>query len=124
VIFNVFTVAGAPTQRQRRQIVSREADGILFVVDSSRERLGENIESLRELKETFGDRLGTEAPLITMLNKRDLPNAMGRGEMIEALSLEKYQVYETISVLGIGLLQTFKALIRTLITQHLQGAAS
>lgn len=124
VIFNVFTVAGAPTQRQRRQIVSREADGVLFVVDSSRERLGENIESFRELKETFGDRLGTEAPLITMLNKRDLPNAMGRGEMIEALGLEKYQVYETISVLGIGLLQTFKALIRTLITQHLQVAAS
>jgi signal recognition particle receptor subunit beta len=95
----------------------------LFVVDSSRERLSENIESLRELKETFGDRLGTDAPLLTMLNKRDLPNAMGRGEMIEALGLEKYQVYETISVLGIGLLQTFKALIRTLITQHLQGAA-
>jgi hypothetical protein len=82
------------------------------------------MDSLRELKETFGDRLGKEAPLITMLNKRDLPNAMGRREIVEALGLEKFQVYETISVLGIGLLQTFKALIRTLINQHLQEAAA
>jgi len=123
VIFNVFTVAGSPTQRTRRQIVSKDSDGVLFVVDSSRERLSENIESLRELKESYGDRLGKEVPLLIMLNKRDLPNAMGRRELVDALGLEKFQVYETISVLGIGLLQTFKALIRTLISYNLQQGA-
>ena len=56
-----------------------------------------NKESVDELREFLGDRFGTEVPIVLALNKRDVPNALTRPEMLSELGLGGYPIYETIA---------------------------
>ena len=69
------TVPGQIALDQTRRLVLRNVDGIVFVVDSQRERLDDNIASIRNLEANLllqGDD-PSRMPLVVQYNKRDLP---------------------------------------------------
>jgi small GTP-binding protein len=113
VILDIYTVAGQRRHRHQRSLVLKGVDGLLFVADSSRAMLADNIESAEELKQELGDKIGGEIPIVIALNKRDAPDAMEKRELVDALDLGmNIPIYETIAVEGIGVKRCFQSLAR------------
>ncbi|MHA2176668.1 MAG: GTP-binding protein [Candidatus Hodarchaeales archaeon] len=124
VVFDVYTTAGQERHKHQRKIVVQGVDGVLFVVDSSPDQLEENKESYSELKENIGENLGDIIPLIITLNKRDLPDALPRTNLISELELENYPIYETVATTGIGIKRAFQSLAREVLMIQLYGTKS
>jgi hypothetical protein len=78
-----FTVPGQPKYRQMRKYVLQGADAVVFVVDSQRSRLQENLESLQSMRENLRSSSGTseEIPIVLQYNKRDLPDILSEEEL-------------------------------------------
>lgn len=121
VIFDVFTVAGQKRHRHQRRIVLQGADGILFVADSARDQLQANLESLQELKGHLGAKLGSEIPILILLNKRDLPDALEKNALIRALQVDSLPIYESIAIKGLGVKRAFQSLSREVLLKKLYG---
>ncbi len=76
--FQLYTVPGQVYYRSTRRLVLQGADGVVFVADSQRRQMPENIESLRDLHEALAGQ-GVDArsvPLVMQYNKQDLPADM------------------------------------------------
>ncbi len=122
VVFDVFTVAGQDRHKKQRKVVLNGVDGILFVVDSSASQLEANIESFKELKEELGEKLGNEIPLVVTLNKRDVPDALPREELLTKIGIpEGIPVYETVAIQGAGIKRAFQTLARAILLLQLHG---
>ncbi len=89
VYYIVYTVAGQKSYSKLRKKVYEGVDGIIFVADSQRKYIDENIEYLKELKSVATSKLIEEIPLIVMLNKQDLSDAITTDEFQKILQEEK-----------------------------------
>nr|WP_244626355.1 ADP-ribosylation factor-like protein [Candidatus Prometheoarchaeum syntrophicum] len=73
VIVNVATTTGQERFLSTREYVLQNADGVIFVADSSLEKMDNNLRSFEELK-SFIHR--DNIPILIQLNKRDLDDAV------------------------------------------------
>ncbi len=113
------TVPGQIAFDQTRRLILRNVDGIVFVVDSQRDRLNANVESLRNLETNLilqGDD-PTRMPLVVQYNKRDAPTALS----IEALRLslrvpDGVSEVSACAVRGVGVFETFKTIVKACMT--------
>jgi signal recognition particle receptor subunit beta len=80
LFLHVFTVAGQTRFSHTRKIIFEDTDGVIFVADSQRSRLQDNIDSLKELKKVAEGKLINSIPLLVMLNKRDLDDIISLEE--------------------------------------------
>ncbi|MFX1251548.1 MAG: ATP/GTP-binding protein [Promethearchaeota archaeon] len=117
VIFDVYTTAGGDRHKTQRKIVLNSVDGILFMADSSVSALDKNKQSIAELEELEG--LGKEIPLIVALNRRDLPDALPKRQLLAELGIENQPVYETIATKGFGIKKAFQSLAREVLLNRL-----
>ena len=78
-----FTVPGQPKYRQMRKYVLQGADAVVFVVDSQRSRLQENVESLQSMRDNLRSSPGTseDVPIVVQYNKRDLGDILTEEEL-------------------------------------------
>jgi signal recognition particle receptor subunit beta len=108
------TVPGQIAHDRIRRMVLRHVDGIVMVVDSQHERLGENLESIRNLENNLrlqGEDAG-RLPLVVQYNKRDLPNAAGVATLRQVLSVpDGVPQLEAVANRGQGVFETFKAIL-------------
>ena len=113
------TVPGQLAHDRVRQLVLRNVDGIVMVVDSQHARLQENMASIRNL-ETNLRLLGEEParlPLVVQFNKRDLPSAAGLATLRQVLSIPRdVPEHEAVASQGIGVFETFKTILRSCLT--------
>ena len=112
VKFQLYTVPGQVYYNSTRKLVLRGADGVIFVADSQRDKLDENIESLDNLEECLSEqgRSLEEMPHVVQFNKRDLDNLLSIDEMKDKLNRYDAPCYEAVAFKGDGVLETFKAL--------------
>ena len=71
----LYTVPGQIYYKSTRKLVLQGADGVVFVADSQRRQLDENVERLRDMHEALAEQ-GVDArsyPLVLQYNKQDLP---------------------------------------------------
>lgn len=123
VLFDVYTVAGQRRHKNQRKMILRGVDGLLFVSDSNPEMKEDNIEAAEELREFLGDKIGTDIPLVIVLNKRDLADAMPREEMLKDLDFDDdILAINTIAIKGVGVKQAFQAVSREIIMKHIYKA--
>jgi len=106
----LYTVPGQVYYNATRKLVLRGADGIVFVADSQREQLEENIESLRNLQENllehgFDIR---EIPLILQYNKQDLPGVLSPEVLEEVLNFRGVPSFPATAVTGVGVFDTLR----------------
>lgn len=125
--FQLYTVPGQVYYNATRKLVLRGVDGLVFVVDSQRDRLQENIESFENLKQNLAEynyHLQIEKdddegiPWVLQLNKRDMPQISTREEIVEALDCPYTPVMDAVAVTGIGVKETLKG-ISSLVIQKL-----
>ena len=105
-----FTVPGQPKDRQMRKYVLQGADAVVFVVDSQRSRLQENLESLQSMRENLRTSSGTseDIPIIVQYNKRDLPDVMGEAELDRAFRFrDDVATFPSVATEGQGVFEAF-----------------
>jgi len=110
--FQLYTVPGQVYYNATRKLVLRGVDGVVFVADSQRDKMQENIDSLRNLQENlkeYGIDLGA-VPFVLQYNKRDLPNVATIVELDQHLNWHKVPTFEAQAHQGIGVFTTLKAI--------------
>ena len=110
--FQLYTVPGQVYYRSTRRLVLQGADGVVFVADSQRRQLEENIESLRDLHEALAEQ-GLDAravPLVLQYNKQDLPGEMilGPSELDAQLNFREIPSFPADALGGGGVFETLR----------------
>ena len=117
--FHLYTVPGQILYERTRLAVLNGADGIVFVVDSQREKFEENIQSIAELEmnmRRIGKDLGS-FPFILQWNKRDLPNAVPVRVLDTYLNRRRVPSFEAVASQGKGVFATLRAISKTVMAQ-------
>lgn len=110
--FQIYTVPGQVYYNSTRKLVLQGADGVVFVADSKRGKMDENLESLANLEENFAE-FGLDLnslPIVLQYNKRDLPEVYSVEEMNKALNRWNAPYFEAVARDGTGVFPTLKQL--------------
>ena len=103
-----FTVPGQPKYRQMRKYVLNGADAVVFVVDSQRSRLQENLESMQSMIENLRAASATDIPIIIQYNKRDLPDILSEPELDRHFRFRPdIDAFPSVATEGYGVFETF-----------------
>lgn len=108
--FQLYTVPGQVYYASTRKLVLQGADGVIFVADSSSDKIAENLESLEDLKTNlaeYGLKID-EMPIVIQWNKRDLPNALPVEELEEKVNWVNAVTTQAVAATGEGVLSTLK----------------
>lgn len=123
--FQIYTVPGQVYYNSTRKLVLQGADGIVFVADSRRGKMDENLESLANLEENLRD-YGMDInaiPLVFQYNKRDLPDIYTIEELQQKLNRFKAPYFEAVAVTGEGVFPTLKKISQMILeTLNRQGS--
>jgi mutual gliding-motility protein MglA len=108
----LYTVPGQVYYNATRKLVLRGADGVVFVADSQREQLDDNIESLRNLHENLIEQNldVRDTPLVLQYNKRDLPAVIPMDELEYALNFRGVPSFGAAAVSGEGVFDTLRGI--------------
>ncbi len=108
---HLYTLPGQSFYDTSRQFILRGLDGLIFVADSSQERMEANIETLNQLEKTLENQ-GYDIhsiPLVFQYNKRDIPQKLSIAELNATLNPMDRPYFEAIAHKGIGVMETLNA---------------
>jgi hypothetical protein len=117
--FHLYTVPGQVLYERTRVAVLNGSDGVVFVADSQRAKLAENVRSLQELARNLtqqGKRF-LEFPLVMQYNKRDLPDVLPPEVLEKYLNPMKAPAFESIAHKGVGVFDTLRTVSKLVISK-------
>lgn len=120
--FHLYTIPGQSFYEVSRQFILKGVDGIVFVIDSQRERLEANLESYESLEanlESQGYDIH-KIPLVVQYNKRDLSNSAPVAELSQTFNRNGAPEFEAIANKGIGVFETLTEITK-LVLLDLKG---
>jgi mutual gliding-motility protein MglA len=105
----VYTVPGQPVHEATRKVVLANADGVVFVADSSLEQVDANRAAWTSLEANLGA-LKLRIPVVVQYNKRDLDDAVPL-DAVDRFGDPDREVLEARARTGVGVVPTFFALV-------------
>jgi len=110
----IVSVPGQPVLAPRRQRLIASADVVVFVGDTTRERLAESLSYLRGLSRHLRNLEGPPIGIIFQANKRDLAEAVPIEEIQQQLDeeLKSIAIIESVATEGFGIRHTFIFAVR------------
>ena len=117
--FLLYTVPGQVYYNATRKLVLKGVDAVVFVADSSPDKMAENRESLTNL-ETNLKSYGLDIksiPWVIQFNKRDLPNALPIDQMNQELNRYKVPTFEAQAANGVGVFETLRGVSKILLSK-------
>lgn len=124
--FQLYTVPGQVYYNSTRKLVLRGVDGVVFVADSQKNRMAENLESLQNLRMNLieqGVKL-EDLPFVMQYNKRDLEGVLDLPVLEERLNPFNADFYEATAHNGLGVVLTLKAVARKVINRFNKKSSS
>ena len=111
---HLYTVPGQTQFDASRKIILKGVDGVVFVADSQVDRLENNLESWRNLRQLLAevDSDFKTVPMVVQLNKRDLDPIVPVPEMTRALDGRQAPHLESIATKGKGVMETLQVVAR------------
>lgn len=107
LIFDFHTIPGQSYYLSTRLQLLEGADGIVFVVDSTREAMDENIDSMNDLYENLRKQnIADDIPLCVQFNKQDNPSALPIEQLNPLLNSYMKQSFATSALSGQGIIET------------------
>jgi signal recognition particle receptor subunit beta len=116
--FHLYTVPGQVLYERTRVAVLNGADGIVFVVDSQRDRLEENFQSIIELETNMrylGKDLGN-FPFVIQWNKRDMASALPVATLDRYLNRRRVPAFEAVAIEGTGVFSTLRTISKSVMS--------
>lgn len=110
----LYTVPGQVFYNDARKLVLEATDALVFVVDSSRSRLQENVDCFFNLEENLrraGLKPG-DIPLVIQYNQRDARDAVPVAELNRQLQVRSEPWFEAVATNGRGVIETFREAVR------------
>ncbi len=125
--FQLYTVPGQVYYATTRKLVLQGADGVVFVGDSQRRQLDENIESMQDLHANLAEQ-GIDArnvPLVIQYNKQDLPRELivDVDELDDAINFRGVPFHVGDALRGTGVFETLRS-ISELVLRRLSGTTA
>jgi len=106
-----YTVPGQSYYASTRRLVLDGADGVVFVSDSRREALDENIDSMNDLLDNLRHlKMPEDLPVVMQYNKQDLPSALKPEQLDPLLNSRRWPSHTAVATGGIGVIETMKAI--------------
>jgi len=106
----LYTVPGQVYYNATRRLVLKGVDAVVFVADSQRGKMEENLESLENLRSNLADmdlKL-EEVPWVIQYNKRDLPDILSVEELDQALNPSGVPSFAAVAPRGEGVQETLE----------------
>ena len=119
VRFHLYTVPGQVLYERTRVAVLNGVDGIVFVADSSSEKLEENFQSLIELEtnmRAMQKDLG-DFPFVIQWNKRDLPGVVPIATLDRYLNRRRVPTLAASAITGEGVFPTLRAICKAVMAR-------
>ncbi len=116
--FHLYSVPGQVVFDSSRRLILKGLDGIIFVADSQKERLEENLESMSNLELNL-QKQGYELkkiPHVIQYNKRELPNSMPVPELSKVLNKYNAAEFEAEAIRGKAVFESLKSVSKSIIT--------
>lgn len=111
--FQLYTVPGQVYYKSTRKLVLQGADGVVFVADSQRRQMSENVESLQDLHENLAEQEidARSVPFVLQYNKQDLPREMimSVAEMDDSLNFRGVPAFAADALHGMGVFETLRS---------------
>jgi signal recognition particle receptor subunit beta len=110
--FHLYTVPMHVFYDASQRTILKGVDGVVFVADSRRDQMEENLRCLEKLRKDLdsqGYDLNT-IPYVLQLSHREQPDALSVEEMKRKLLVKNEPVLEAITTTGIGVFDTLKAI--------------
>jgi signal recognition particle receptor subunit beta len=117
--FLLYTVPGQVYYNATRKLVLKGVDALVFVADSTPDKMAENRESLANLEQNlkaYNLDLKT-VPWVIQFNKRDLPNALTVAQMNQDLNRYGVPHYEAQAASGVGVFETLRGVSKLLLSR-------
>jgi len=114
VRFHIYSIIGEVMGDTAWKLVLKGADGLVFVADSTPERMKANIESLDELRKimrSYGMSI-KDLPGVLQCNKRDIDSAIPLEAMENDLNYGRFDVMPAIAGNGEGILESLFTLMK------------
>jgi len=110
---NLYTVPGQELYKAIQEIVLNGIDGLVFVVDSQRERIGDNLAALIQLKKFLANAgiSFLHIPKVFQYNKQDLATALKPEVIKPKIMAENMSGFPASAINGIGVIETLKEII-------------
>ena len=117
--FNLYTVPGQDMYTVSRKIILNGVDGIIYVADSGKDRMRDNLFTLIDLVKNLraNKHQVEEFPIILQYNKRDLPDAMPVDYMRKTLNRFRAPDFEACAVKGEGVFECLKTVIELVVAR-------
>jgi hypothetical protein len=113
----LYTVPGQVQYNATRRVVLAGADAVVFVADSRKSVLKENVAALENMKvNLLANRLVPEKlPLVLQYNKQDLPDLLSKAELGKALNPWNRRAFPAVASQGAGVMETFVAVVQEML---------
>lgn len=117
--FNLYTVPGQDIYTMSRKIILNGVDGIIYVADSGKDRMRDNLFTMIDLVKNLrsGQQQIETFPIVLQYNKRDLPDAMPLAHMRKTLNRFNAPDFEGIATQGVGVFETLKETIELVVNR-------
>ena len=111
---HLYTVPGEVHTNTSRVEVLKNADGIVFVADSSPDKREANRQSFDEMIQNLQERGFTldRIPNVIQYNKRDVAGAISVDDLRADLNVNRVPDFEAVASSGQGVFETFKAIVK------------
>jgi signal recognition particle receptor subunit beta len=115
--FNLYTVPGQEHYEASRGLIMDGADGVVFVADSQRARMRDNLASFQAMRGNLVAHGADPAtfPLVLQYNKRDCEEPLALGCLESELALGQLPVLPAVAVRGEGVMETVREISRLVI---------
>ena len=123
VRFHLYTVPGQVIYDASRRLLLKNLDGVIFVADSQRSRMDENIISLNNMEKNL-ELSGYDIqkiPFVLQYNKRDLDQISSIAELRAALNKHNSPDFAAQASEGLGVMESLKALSNSIIVALKSG---
>ncbi len=124
VRFEFYTVPGQSYYASTRRLVLEGADAIVFVADSRREALDENIDSMNDLFDNWRHLgLPEDLPVVLQYNKQDLGSALKPEQLDPLLNSRRWHSHTAVAVNCVGVIETMKT-IAAMVMERVRATVS
>lgn len=117
--FNLYTVPGQDMYARSRKIILNGVDGIIYVADSKKDRMRDNLCTMIDLVKNLraGEHQVETFPIVLQYNKRDLPDSLPLAYLRKTLNRINAPEFEASAIRGQGVFESLRKAIELVVAR-------